>query len=44
MLDQEERRAKEEALSGLTGGSFGEIVIMLLVVPVRKQGSIFIVF
>lgn len=37
MLSEEERKAKENALSGLTGGSFSEIVTLLLVVPVRNS-------
>jgi hypothetical protein len=38
MLSVEERRLKEEALAGLTGGSFDEIVVLLMVVPVREAG------
>jgi len=44
MLSEEERKAKENALSGLTGGSFGEIVVLLLVVPVRNLFSIALPF
>lgn len=38
MLSEEDRKAKEAALSGLSGGSFSEIVLLLLVIPVRKSG------
>lgn len=37
MLSEDERKAKEAALAGLTGGSFSEIVLLLLVIPVRKS-------
>ena len=39
MLSEDEKKAKENALSGLTGGSFSEIVTLLLVVPVRSRTS-----
>jgi hypothetical protein len=41
MLSDEERQAKEAALSGLTGGSFGEIIILMLVIPVRNFSKLF---